>query len=278
MMVKILAIGDFHGKFPKKLQKFMNEVDLVISVGDYPSWSFRKEFFKYCYGTDRDLSEFIDVEKLEAGLLKDLKSADDVLRILNSSGKPVLTTIGNYDFHNVNDSFDVPILANDEDLFSKAIASFPKIKRIDYKAIKFRDIVLIGGYGSMLPGIPESKNFKSHFKILQKLFRQFSRENKKRKVLFVTHNMPYNCKLDKIRDEEAPKESFGQHYGSKLIRKVIEKYQPVLLIGGHFHENQGKTRIGKTTVVNVGEAGKGECAVIDFDEKMGKIKSLKFVK
>ena len=62
----------------------------------------------------------------------------------------------------------------------------------------------------------------------------------------------------------------------------------ILAIGGHFHENQGKCKIGKTLVVNPGAAGEGKCVIIDFDEKKGavngipssraRIKSVKFVK
>lgn len=33
--MRILVIGDFHGKFPKKLKKEAKKVDLVVSVGDY---------------------------------------------------------------------------------------------------------------------------------------------------------------------------------------------------------------------------------------------------
>ncbi len=40
--MKILAIGDFHGKFPVELKKLVKEVDLILSVGDYPSWEFKK--------------------------------------------------------------------------------------------------------------------------------------------------------------------------------------------------------------------------------------------
>jgi hypothetical protein len=36
-MVKILAIGDFHGKFPEKLKKIIKKekINLIVSVGDY---------------------------------------------------------------------------------------------------------------------------------------------------------------------------------------------------------------------------------------------------
>ena len=48
--MKILAIGDFHGKFPAKLQKLAKSVDLVISIGDYKPWRLKKIFLKVYQG------------------------------------------------------------------------------------------------------------------------------------------------------------------------------------------------------------------------------------
>ena len=41
--MKILVIGDFHGKFPKKLQDRIRKerVDLIVSLGDHPDTSER---------------------------------------------------------------------------------------------------------------------------------------------------------------------------------------------------------------------------------------------
>jgi hypothetical protein len=33
--MKILAIGDFHGKFPEKLRKLAKDVNLILSVRDF---------------------------------------------------------------------------------------------------------------------------------------------------------------------------------------------------------------------------------------------------
>ena len=74
-------------------------------------------------------------------------------------------------------------------------------------------------------------------------------------------------KLDKISNK-APKVVRGKHYGSKLFKAIINKFQPVLCVGGHFHENFGKTKMKKTIVVNVGEAGKGKAVIIDLSEKV----------
>ncbi len=50
--MRILAIGDFHGKFSAKLENRIKreKPDLIISVGDYFPFSQRKLFFKHSYG------------------------------------------------------------------------------------------------------------------------------------------------------------------------------------------------------------------------------------
>jgi len=139
-------------------------------------------------------------------------------------------------------------------------------------------LVFTAGLGHSFPGKVKSESYRKHRKKLEKFFEKYSKENAGGKVIFVNHTAPYDTRLDKIRDKNAPASVRGKHYGSKLFRRIIEKYQPRLAIGGHFHENQGKVLLGRTLVVNPGAAMNGECAVIDFDEKKGKVKSVKFVK
>jgi len=46
--MKILALGDFHGQFPKKFYKIIKKEhpDIIVSNGDYMTFSLRKIFFK----------------------------------------------------------------------------------------------------------------------------------------------------------------------------------------------------------------------------------------
>jgi len=63
--MKILAIGDFHGEFPSKLNKIIDKekIDLVISLGDYPPFHYRKLWFKHCYERDIELWQIIGKKK-----------------------------------------------------------------------------------------------------------------------------------------------------------------------------------------------------------------------
>ena len=105
-----------------------------------------------------------------------------------------------------------------------------------------------------------------------------AKEHTKRKredfVLFLTHNCPYNTKLDKLK--RGPQK--GKHFGSYLEKELIKKYAPNIVLCGHVHENQGKHMIGKTLVVNPGAAVDGKAAIIDFNEKHNKVEKVKFLK
>lgn len=280
--MKILAIGDFHGRFPIKLKKIARKADLIISPGDYPWWSLKKIFFEHCYRTDREIWEVTGKKKYKEKILGDWKDAEKILKNLNSLNVPIITTVGNYDNSTLHDAFDVKKKANswdwaERDFFSDILKKFSKIKRVDYMSIKIGGLVFIGALGHSFPGKVKSRSYKRHRKKLEKLFKKHSKENKEGRVIFLVHNMPYGCKLDKIRDKNAPTIVQGKHYGSKLIRRIIDKFQPAVCVGGHFHENQGKDKIGRTLVINGGAAYDGNCVLIDFDENRGKIKSVKFV-
>ena len=70
---------------------------------------------------------------------------------------------------------------------------------------------------------------------------------KSKKLVFVTHAPLYNTKLDKL--------PIG-HHGSKSTRKFVEKARPVLVLSGHFHENEKKEdKIGSSRILNPGHDG-----------------------
>ena len=92
IFMKILLIGDFHGKFPEKLKREAKKVDLVVSVGDYCPFSLRKEFFKYTYRKqDKEMWKFIGKKKVKEKTLKDLKQGEKILKELNKLEVPVFT-------------------------------------------------------------------------------------------------------------------------------------------------------------------------------------------
>jgi len=158
---------------------------------------------------------------------------------------------------------------------SKSIKKYRNIKRFDYSYAKFREYVFIGARGHSFPGLVKSKAYKKHRQKLEKLFKKFRKENKERKVIFVSHNVPYNTKLDKVTAKDAHKKAKGKHFGSKLVRRIIDKYQPVLYLGGHIDEGRGKQKIKRTLAVNSGPVHDGKGSIIEISDK-GKVK-VKFI-
>lgn len=287
--MRILAIGDFHGSFPKKFNSLVKKekIDLVVSNGDYPPFSYRKLWFKNCYGTDKELWMFIGKKKYKKLIADDLKKGENSLKALNKLPVPVITVLGNIDWPAPDDIADM-LSSNlkskrnnqpnwdTKDNFAKRLKKYKNIKRFDYSYFRFKDYIFIGMRGHSVPGNVKSKAFRKHRIKLDKLFKKFRKENKDKKVIFVSHNVPYNTKLDKITSKEAHESARGKHFGSKLARRIINTYQPIISIGGHIHEHQGKQKLKNTLAINTGSAHEGKAVIIYISDK-GKIKT-KFVK
>jgi Icc-related predicted phosphoesterase len=77
--------------------------------------------------------------------------------------------------------------------------------------------------------------------------------------VLISHVPPYNTQDKVFR---------GIHGGSKELRKVIEEYNPRLVICGHIHEDPGFTSVNDTIVVNCSMGKKGEGAIININEKI----------
>ena len=152
------------------------------------------------------------------------------------------------------------------------------ISKIDYSYVKKKNLIFIGARGHSFPGKVQSKAYKRSRQKLEKLFKKFKRENRGGKLIFISHVPPYNTKLDFISSKEAHKIVKGKHYGSKLFRRIIDKYSPLLHLCGHVEESMGKQRLKRTTSVNCGSIHHGDFSVIDLDEEKGKIRKIEFYK
>ncbi|UCE28677.1 MAG: metallophosphoesterase [Candidatus Bathyarchaeota archaeon] len=93
----------------------------------------------------------------------------------------------------------------------------------------------------------------------ERLERYVSQLKDPKSAIFNFHSPPYQSKLDDapLLDEELnPILQAGRvemvPVGSKAVRKMIEKYQPLLGLHGHIHEASGSIRIGRTHCVNPG--------------------------
>ena len=228
--MKLLAIGDFHGKLPKKFGKIIKKekVDLVVSVGDYAPFYYRDLWFKHCFRKEIELWEVIGKKRYKKLVTNDHSLGERVLKKLDKLPVPVFTVLGNVDYPRADDVADFHLkkkknkwswAEKEHILFSQRIKKYHNIKRIDYSFAEYKGFVFIGMRGHSFPGKVKSRSFKKRKEVLNKLFRKFKKENKQGKVICVSHTPPKNTKLDKI-SMKALKEVRGKHFGSKLTLKL----------------------------------------------------------
>ena len=100
----------------------------------------------------------------------------------------------------------------------------------------------------------------------KRLKRIFSQVETFDNSIFLIHDPPLNH-LDRILCKESP--MYGKNLGDEYYLKYIRKYQPKIVVCGHMHEYSQKTaKIGKSLLVNPGEADKGQFAILSIDKKI----------
>lgn len=293
--MKLLVLGDLHGNFPKSLKKFVKKQkpDSVIYLGDFSNDDAeRKIIFKHwnrILETGMKWWDIVGVEKAERMLKESFKSGITVMKQLNSLQIPVYFIFGNDDSYKYG---------NKSLKHKKGVPSFQRYSKNDIR--KLKNFILIhkkfiklngfriAGYGGYAePTLWFTKNILSenlekrkkrlgYYKKLEKsvnsVFKNFSGKN----LIFVTHWPPYNFKFDKIINKESKMN--GRHIGFEPFSRIDRKYKPLLHLCGHMHEHQGKTKIGKTTVVNPGYGREGKAAIIELNDGKPKVERIKFVR
>jgi len=96
-------------------------------------------------------------------------------------------------------------------------------------------------------------------KLEVRLEKYISQVKDKGSAIFNLHAPPFESKLDEapLLDKNLNPIIQGGRVvmvpvGSKAVKKMIEKYQPLLGLHGHIHESSGSIKIGKTYCVNPG--------------------------
>lgn len=279
--MKILAIGDFHGKFPKKLKKVAREVDLILCTGDFGgSKKLLDIIFKYL--GKEDWTKVIGKKLSEKYIMEDYNSGKKMIDEISKIGAEIFIIEGNWDFegYKTRERWGGLKLIN----FSKLIK---KKKNLHFlRKSSFRKIfglTLFAYGGEVTPFIHTTS--KGLYKG-KKLLRNKRKEKKERKTIlkrgiknldiFLAHYPPYGF-FDKVK-YKGYNPMKGKPVGIKAYADFIKKYSPRLFICGHMHEYQGMKKLGNTLLVTTGPASRGKAAVIDIPlNKEGKIK-VKFIK
>lgn len=260
--MRILAVGDFHGKFfiTKKFLK-ENKIDLILSTGDLPDGGkLRAIIFKNWKKLKFEKVKFYEIlglKKTRKLVLEDDISQHKIFKKLDSLNIPVFLIIGNGDYGKLIENTEYAPLKLPYKIESECKNS-KNVSHVNMKIKRFGKISIVG-----LDSIRILRKWGNEKDIEKEISKVFN--SVKRPVIFLTHDPPYGI-LDKIKNKISPR--YGQYGGDELVRKIIEKFQPTINICGHIHENQGKKKLGKTLVVNTGFGKRGQCAIIDIDKKI----------
>jgi Icc-related predicted phosphoesterase len=306
--MKILVIGDLHGRMPRIHFK---DFDCIVQVGDVCDdrkiGILYKKYFRLLkkkenlnLGWEEFVKKEIGKRKYDSYERESLRRGNEILKYLDSFGKPIFFVPGNWD-----QSYGPSRIKDlDKNLYSylkafydwylgdrtnpslvKGVKNLIDCPYMLHKkfGINFIGYGLVSGYESIslrkkkIVEEVSKKDYeklkKAHDKIVDKLSSVFRRRKKDFPTIFISHDVPHGTKLDLIKDKK--NYAYGKHLGSSIARTMCLRYKPLLCIGGHVHEGYGKDKIGKTTVINAGY-GKDAQVLIDLDEKKGKIRKINF--
>ncbi len=287
--MKLILIGDLHGKLPKIKKQHLKDCKAIINCGDFCDAKTRKykldilRLRKKDPKTKTQWFGLIGKKKAWKLIKSDLNTGRKALKKLNKYNIPVFIIPGNGDYYakdrgwgkeskNYYNTYLIKNLKNIHNCHNKLLRT-PAF-----------DIV---GYGiSSAPELPNKKqakyipktklkrkqtDYNQQLKLLNKIFKKA-----KKPTILLSHNVPYNTKIDKILWKESP--ACGEHYGSIITRKIIEKHNKKILfcVAGHMHEHFRKIMLKGTTCINSGAGYEEKYVVMEIDGN--KIKSMKFIK
>lgn len=251
-MVKVLIIGDPHGKLPKGLSGIIksNKIELIICTGEIPPVPFQTYYPK-------NMRKEFDLSYANS-------KYDLILKKLCSYNLPVVILKGNAYMREGGSKITRELFKNYDNLLYKRTGSF---KFGGQEFILF-DMI----WEKWACGHTEKKFFnyvtkqdESRLKKLNLLFK------KAKNPILVSHNPPYGH-LDIVNNKYT--DNKNKHVGSKMVLKVVKKYKPKFVFCGHIHEGKGKVKIGDTLIINAGYRGD----YVVFDTENNKILESNFLR
>ncbi len=256
--MKICAIGDPHGNL-EAIKKAPKDVDLYLLTGDLGKADLaRQRFFENLERKQKGLDEIIDSPKNMKAMRDEVhNSTMKILKFLSQTA-PVYTIEGNVGLLGKTEA-----RADNEKYGIKVKPTLQKIKKLPEASLvknQLRNINDIRvGFLEYFVDTSWIREFRpSEYR--EKLKKAKKQTDKAKRILkrfgnkidiLLCHQPPYGV-LDKVSFKGAPKNWQGKHAGSKAILNYIKKHQPKYVFCGHIHEGEGKTKIGKSQVYNLG--------------------------
>lgn len=272
--MKFLVVGDLHGQSPRVVDE---SFDAVIVPGDVCGDAGIKPLMMQAVEARTRGEDVVDwwdlVSREEASKLVDesIEAGRAVLKRLDSLGVPVFIVPGNWDWTGHE---DVSWELMSENLFeSRVIAGFENVVNCEDAVVEFEGVSLVG-YGRVngpelvevrgYADVSEEELFESreHFEELVEFF-SFLFEEASNPVVFLAHNVPYGTSLDVINNVDSAVD--GMHYGSNVVRELVERFEPLITIGGHIHEHYGTDEVGDSVCLNAG-FGSDKATIVEITD------------
>jgi len=219
--MKILALGDPHGKLPKNLDSIIkkNKIEIIVCVGELFPITRNKDKKGYA----------------------NLKKGEWILNQICSHKIPTIIFKGNMFLSKEGAKYFRKFLIK----YRKRYKNFyyKKTGKLKIKGINFVlfDMIYEEHSHKFL-----SKYWTDKVKNSKRLEKLNTLLKENREAILLSHAPPYGI-VDKTHN--------GKHIGSKILLKAIKKYQPRIVLCGHIHEAQGEGKIGKTKIYNLGCCG-----------------------
>lgn len=247
-----------------RVEKYRNESEL-----ERAQKAFEKRGFYWFITTPQELEELQNDKERVQGLFDDLmvQRMKDWIQLIEDTVPPeikVIVSPGNDDHKEIDDL----IIASERTVY-------PIHKVVD---IDDRHPMISCEWVNTTPWKNTPRECPED-ELEEKLEREFSRVSDCSNLICNFHDPPFGTRLDlapKLDEKLQVKIRFGvppmENVGSKSIRKMIEKYSPLLTLHGHIHESSGTEYIGRTLCVNPGSVytqGMLNAFVIDLPEDPG---------
>lgn len=258
--MKILVIGDPHGRLDKIKKISKKGIDLILLTGDLGKADLaRKRFFENFERKKEGLPELQKDKRFVANVHYEIHNSTlGILKYL-SKYAPVYTIQGNVGIPTISDvkkekkkwGINLPSTKKEIDSMKDVYVAKNTLRKIDDLKIGFLEYFTDVNWVKDFKPANYQKRMKSAIKQAKKAKRVLKRFGSLE--ILVCHQPPYGF-LDKV-GHPAPVKWHGKHAGSQAILDYVKKYQPKYVFCGHIHEGEGNTKIGKTEVYNLGVGG-----------------------
>lgn len=272
--MKILVLGDFEGTVPKGFQSFVKRIepDIIVYVGDFPDRSKTRKIEWSLWDKKLDKEAFNREFKKRVSKIigKEIETGKKVMKEIADTKLPILFVLGNHDYDEKHGY-----------LLLKYSKKFKNMKHLHRKSVRVNGFTFIGHSGYR--GFAGKQDLfrkdltKKERKDIERIKTKYRKEldklfSGKKNIIFITHDVPYNIKFDKINNKNSPIN--GKHIGDDVYREYDLKNKPMIHFCGHMHEYQGKTKLGKTDVILPGFGKKGKVALVTLPDKKVKFYQL----